>query len=75
MRAFYYRLDSNNAEQLPANITCRYQRERNLLKYGIPRNGRWSVHIHRDFARTLYQAADKVVHVDNGRVTYANRRR
>ena len=69
MRAFYYKLDANNVEQLPGNITTHYHLERNLLKYAIPRNGRWSVHIHRDFARTLYQAADKVVHVDNGKVT------
>tara|TARA_Y100001937_G_scaffold124061_1_gene188097 strand:+ start:88 stop:318 length:231 start_codon:yes stop_codon:yes gene_type:complete len=68
--AFYYKLDDNNVEQIPVNVAWYYRSERTLLKYGIPRTGRWSVHIHRDFDNTLYQDADKVLHVEDGKVTH-----
>lgn len=69
MRAFFYELDNNGNEQLPGNITCEYRTERNLVRYGIPANGRYRVHIHRNFDKTLYKKADKVIQVNNGQST------
>ena len=67
MRAWIVSVNSDGTEELARGITNEYKSEKTLLRYGLPKVGRWNLHVHRNW-ETRYYKADKIISVLDGQI-------